>query len=54
MPFPDDIDYLLVSASVRDDPDGGEVIRRLRGREFEVAFESEGIVLLTRWRDAGV
>lgn len=53
LPFADDIDYLLVTTSVRNHPEGGAIIRRLEGREFEVLFDSEGVVLLGRSREAG-
>lgn len=53
LPFADDIDYLLVTTSVRNDPEGGAIIRRLERREFEVLFDSEGVVLLGRSRGAG-
>lgn len=48
LPFADDIDYLLVTSSVRNDPDDGAIIRRLEGSQFAVVFESEGVVVLKR------
>ncbi|MDQ3973168.1 MAG: DUF2079 domain-containing protein, partial [Actinomycetota bacterium] len=48
LPFADDVDYLLVTTSLRNDPDNGRIIRRLERTEFQPTFESEGVLLLVR------